>query len=48
MSDDLHGQVLFVAKAIGRALDDAKGVVSTFRFALPSTQPSETLFSGLQ
>ena len=27
MRDDLHGQVLFIAEAIGLALDDANGVV---------------------
>ena len=33
MRNDLHGQVLFIAEAVGLALDDANGVVQSFHTA---------------
>ncbi len=33
MRNDLHAQVLFIAEAVGFALDDTNGVVQSFRTA---------------
>ena len=43
MRNDLHGQVLFIAEAIGFALDDANGVVQS----LDATE-RDFMLSGLQ